>query len=90
MWMAYISPLHFPLVGAAEYHVTAVDDRGNTSWLGRGRLVVMKSVQNVDTLPIVPDDTYLRNPETGLWHRLTVSFEDGVLTPSVSETGVER
>ena len=91
-WSVYASGLHFPDVGVGKYHVTGRDWRGGSVWLGSGRLTVEQSVLNVDpdAIPLVPDDAYVRNPETGLWHKLEVTVENGVLVPEFSDQGVSR
>ena len=91
-WAVYASGLHFPDVGAGRYHVTGKDERGGSVWLGSGSLYVEPSVLNVDAedIPLVPEDAYVRNPATGLWHKLTVTFEDGALVPELSTEGVSR
>ena len=91
-WAVYASGLHFPNVGVAKYHVTGKDGRDGSVWLGRGRLNIEQSVLNVDpdAIPLVPDDAYVRNPVTGLWHKLEVTVENGVLVPEFSDQGVSR
>lgn len=91
-WKVYASGLNFPEEGNAEYNVTAIDSHGNAVWLGRGALSVLPSVLHDagGEAPIVPADTYIRNPATGLWHLLTVEVdESGALVPVLGE-GVER
>lgn len=91
-WSAYLSGLHFPDEGTVEYHVTGLNGRGDSVWLGSGRIRVRPSVLHgaEGDEPLVPEDAYVRNPETGLWHKLTVSIEDGVLVPEISNEGVTR
>lgn len=89
-WYCYASGLNFAEAGEVEYHVTGTDPRGGSHWLGRGKLTIEPSVLTCPEAPIVPEDTYVRNPETGLWHKLTVTFDDGVLTPEVSTEGITR
>lgn len=91
-WAVYASGLNFPNVGVAKYHVTGKDEKDGSVWLGRGRLNIEQSVVNVDAedVPLVPEDAYVRNPATGLWHKLTVVVEDGVLVPELDKTGVTR
>ena len=91
-WSVYASGLHFPNVGVGKYHVTGRDERGGSVWLGCGRLNVEQSVLNVDEgdIPLVPEDAYVRNPATGLWHKLEVTVENGVLVPEFSDQGVSR
>ena len=47
---------------------------------------------DLDNTPdIIPADTYIRNPATGLYHLLTAELnEDGELTISLDPEGVER
>ena len=91
-WGVYVSGLYFPEVGKGKYHVTGKDGRDGSVWLGRGRLNIEQSVLNVDpdAIPLVPDDAYVRNPVTGLWHKLEVAVENGVLVPEFSDQGVSR
>lgn len=90
-WAVYASGLNFQDEGVTKYHVTGIEARGGSVWLGSGRLEILPSVLNADSGSIspVPEDTYIRNPDTGLWHKLTVEVFDGVLTPVVGE-GVTR
>ena len=91
MWKVYLSPLYFPLVGEAEWHLTGRDSIGNAAYMGKGRLKIVESVSDdCGEAPLVPDDTYIRNPNTGLWHKLTVVLEDGDIVPIVDKTGVVR
>lgn len=91
-WRVYASGIYFPDEGKAKYRVTARTPQGDSVHLGAGTLMVVPSVLNVEEtlVPLVPEDAYIRNPATGLWHKLTCTFEDGILTPSVSETGVTK
>lgn len=91
-WRVYASGIYFPEVGRTTYRVTARTPQGDSTQLGAGTLMVSPSVLNVEEtlVPLVPEDAYIRNPATGLWHKLTCTFEDGAITPSVSETGVTR
>jgi hypothetical protein len=91
-WAVYANGLHFPDAGSAKYHVTGRDGKGNNVWLGCGPLAVLPSVLNIaeEEAPIVPEDTYIRNPVTGLWHKLLVSVEGGALVPEIENEGVTR
>ena len=85
--------LYFPTEGMSDWHVTAKDKRGNAVWFGRGRLDIVPTVlgdADGQEPPILPDDTFIRNPVTGLWHRLTVDVENGQLVPTIESEGVER
>lgn len=90
----YLSPFHFPdAADGLVYHIVGTDANGNARWLGTGPLVVLDSPANGSPVApeIVPADTYLRNPATGLYHRLTaVLNEDGELTARLEEEGIER
>ena len=92
MWNVYASGLYFPEVGSVNYHLTGRDGRGNSVWLGSGIVNVLQSAINItdEDVPAVPEDTYLRNPATGKWHKLTVAFEDGALLPIISNEGITR
>ena len=91
-WRLYASGLYFPDEGRAKYRVSARTPQGDSVYLGAGALEIAPSSLNVDEadLPIVPEDTYLRNPATGLWHKLTCTFDDGMLTPIIAKEGVTK
>lgn len=93
-YSCYLSPFFFPDVsGSLEYHVVGTDGKGNARWLGTGALVVLDSPANGSPAApeIVPADTYVRNPVTGLYHKLTAEVnEHGEVTVAVEEEGVER
>lgn len=93
-WSVYASPFCFPDADCGlEYQVVGKDSHGNDRWLGTGRLEVSACGANgsSEEPPIVPRDTYLLNPVTGLYHRLVAEVdEDGVLTVAVDQEGVEK
>lgn len=90
-WYGYVNGLAFPDVGKAEYHITGIDTRGCSHWLGSGVVRVMPSVLHSDAAPIIPEDTYLRNPATGLWHKLTASIDEyGNIVPEIETEGITR
>ena len=93
-WRAYVSPFTFPVVGLSlEYSVVGADGHENPRWLGTGQLNVVECPANgsSDVPPIVPRDTYIRNPVTGLYHLLTATVdEDGNLTLDLSDEGETR
>ena len=66
--------------------------QGDSVHLGEGTLRIVPSSLNVDAaaIPIVPDDMYLRNPMTGLWHKLTCTIEDGDMLPLISKEGITK
>lgn len=91
---AYFAPFCFPDVSnALKYHIVGVDAVGNNRWLGTGALVVMSCPADGsgETPPIVPRDTYIRNPVTGLYHLLTATADDeGNITLDLAAEGIER
>lgn len=90
----YLSPFLFPDVSdALEYHILALDERGNPRWLGSGALIVRDNP--ADGNPVAPDiipaDTYIRNPVTGLYHKLTAEVNElGEIAVGVESEGIER
>lgn len=90
----YLSPFHFPDASdVLEYHVVGTDESGNARWLGSGFLSVIDNpAGGIPVVPeIIPADTYIRNPATGLYHKLTaVMDEDGGITINLAEEGIER
>lgn len=93
-WRAYVQPAVFPLVGLSlEYSVVGMDVLDNPRWLGTGQLnvVACPAAGSADAPDIIPADTYIRNPLTGLYHKLTaVVDEDGNLTINLADEGIER
>lgn len=91
-WRVYASGIYFPDEGKAKYRVTARTPQGDSVHLGEGALRIVPSSLNVDAaaIPIVPEDTYLRNPLTGLWHKLTCTIEDGDMLPLISKEGITK
>ncbi len=91
-WRVYASGLYFPEAGTVAFHLTGLDGNGGSVWLGRGTVVVEPSVLHADSadVPLIPQDTYVRNPETGLYHRLTCVIEDGEIVPQIDGEGVAR
>ena len=90
----YLSPYCFPDVSdALEYHVLGTDTNGNARWLGSGPLEVLDNPANGSPVPpeIIPADTYIRNPATGLYHKLTAEVNDlGEISVGVDSEGIER
>ena len=93
-WRAYCSPFIFPVVGLAlQYSPIGVDAQSNPRWLGTGQLNVVDcpAAGSSDAPEVVPRDTYIRNPVTGLYHLLTATVdEDGNLTLNLSDEGETR
>lgn len=90
----YLSPFLFPDVSdALEYHVLGLDLNGNPRWLGSGALIVRDNPASgsPDVPEIIPHDTYIRNPVTGLYHKLTAEVNDlGEIAVGVESEGMER
>lgn len=90
----YLAPFCFPDVSdALEYHVLGTDEHGNARWLGSGPLIVRDNPANGSPVPpeIIPADTYIRNPVTGLYHRLVAEVNDlGEITVAADPEGIER
>lgn len=90
----YLSPFCFPDVSdALEYHVLGTDTNGNARWLGSGPLEVRDNPANGSPVPpeIIPADTYIRNPVTGLYHKLIAEVNDlGEITVAADPESIER
>ena len=90
----YLSPFCFPDVSdALEYHVLGTDTNGNARWLGSGPLIVRDNPANGSPVPpeIIPADTYIRNPATGLYHKLTAAVNEyGELSIDLESEGIQR
>ena len=91
-WGVYANGLLFQDVGRTTYHISATDSKGNAVWLGKGRLEIVQAALPVspEDIPVIPEDTYVRNPKTGLWHKLTCIIEDGMIVPQIEEEGVVK
>lgn len=91
---AYLSPFLFPDISdALEYHVIGTDENGNARWLGTGPLIVRENPANGSPVPpeIIPADTYIRNPATGLYHKLTAAVNElGELSIELESEGIQR
>lgn len=91
---AYLSPFLFPDVSdALEYHIIGTDENGNARWLGTGPLIVRDNPANGSPAPpeIIPADTYIRNPATGLYHKLTAGVNElGEIVLDCNPEGIER
>ena len=90
----YLSPFYFPEIAPdLRYHVVSTDKDGNQRWLGTGDLRILENPANGSSVApeIIPADTYIRNPVTGLYHKLTAEVnEHGEVTVAVEEEGIER
>lgn len=94
IWRCYLTPLCFSDVSSdLKYDLIGIDGEGNSRHLGVGALRVLVSHLTEDgTLPdVIPQDTYIYNPTTGLWHKLVATVdESGVITTAVEQEGIER
>ena len=94
LWRCYLTPLCFSDVAKdLQYDLIGLDGSNNPRHLGFGPLRVLVSHLTQDgTLPdIIPADTYIYNPTTGLWHKLVATVdESGVITTAVEQEGIER
>ena len=93
-WRVYASPFTFPAAAVnLKYDVIADDAFGNPRWLGRGILEVhdCPADGSGDVPPVIPRDTYIRNPVTGLYHLLTaIVDDDGNITLDLSKEGIQK
>ena len=91
---AYMSPFLFPDVSSSlEYFIIGVDRSGNARWLGTGALIVMDNPANGSPVSpeIISADTYIRNPVTGLYHKLVAEVNEfGEVSVSVDSEGIQR
>ena len=94
IFRCYLTPLCFSDVASdLQYDLIGLDAEGNARHLGVGTLRVLTSHLTEDgALPdVIPQDTYIYNPTTGLWHKLVATVdESGVITTAVEQEGVER
>ena len=90
----YFSPWFFPEASDdLKYHVLGLDSNGNPRWLGSGVLRIEKNPAGGSPVPpeIIPADTYIRNPVTGLYHKITAEVNDlGEITTIVDPEGIQR
>lgn len=92
-WTCYIIPAAFPHAGEYCYDVVGYNADAAPVWLGRGRLAVHENpAAGQGEIPsIIPADTYVRNPVTGLYHLVSAVVDDeGNVTLNVAEEGIER
>jgi hypothetical protein len=88
VWYAYAGGANFPTVGQGSYEVEFEDDEGRTFWSGRGVLSVLLASGGGTVGAGTPADSYVRNPITGLYHKVTVRVNElGEFTTEVSQTG---
>jgi len=92
-WGVYANGAYFLTVtNTAIYHVTAKTHKGDSVYLGSGRLKVIASVLNASEsdVPVLPDDVYVRGAN-GLYYKVTAALdEDGIPYMVVDQNGVTR
>lgn len=93
----YLSPFYFPEIAPdLHYHVMGTDTAApmaNPRWLGTGALRILENPANGSSVTpeIIPADTYIRNPVTGLYHKLVAEInEDGEISVSIEQEGISR
>ena len=89
----HASGANFPAAGCGgSYEVAFTDpETGNTYWCGKGLVNVMKAAGggSFDGGKGNTLDAYARNPATGLWHKITVEFnDDGHPTTNIEQQGI--
>lgn len=91
-WKCYANGFFFPDAGKAHYHVTAKTFKGDSVYLGSGVLRIIPSVLCADTAnAIIPADTYIRNPNTGLWHKIVAELdESGQIVLATEQEGITK
>lgn len=97
-WHCYFSPFYFPAADDdLKYHIIGADTTNPSGavprWLGTGVLRVLDNPANGSTQApeIIPADTYVRNPVTGLYHKLVAEVnEDGELSVAIDEEGISK
>ena len=92
-WTVYVAPGAFPGLSQGElrYDVVGYDKQQNARWQGMGALYVVDCPTEGVEPEILPHDTYARDPETGLYHRITVSKNEyGEWQTEVDQEGVEK
>ena len=94
VWRVYLPSYCFPLVADdLMYRVIGKDLKGETRDLGGGNLRVLETHLSEGGIAptILPNNTYVRNPTTGLWHKLIATVdESGVISIAVDQEGIEK
>ena len=94
-WRVYLMPYCFPKASdlGLKYQIVGTDANGERTWLGTGALGVKDcGAAGSSLIPsVIPADTYVRNPKTGLYHKVTAEVdEDGNITLGVETEGVAK
>ena len=90
----YLSPFYFPdEANGLKYHIVGRDAHDAPRWLGSGTLNVEENPANGSGVvpEVIPSDTYIRNPITGKYHKLTASVNElGEIAIDIDDEGVDR
>ena len=93
-YSCYLSPFYFPDASdALKYHVIGLDSHNSPRWLGSGDLRVFDNPANgsASTPEVIPADTYIRNPVTGKYHKLTAAINElGEIALELDDEGIDR
>lgn len=93
-YRCYLSPFYFPDASEAlKYHIIGQDSHEAPRWLGSGNLRIFDNPANGSSVTpeVIPPDTYVRNPITGKYHKLTAALNAlGELTIDVDTEGIDR
>ena len=88
---AHVPGANFPAAGQGSYEVRHIDDEGRSYWAGRGLLTVETASSGTVTAGYGNAlETYIRNPSTGLYHRVWAEInDDGDITTHTDPQGVQ-
>ncbi|MDD2598372.1 MAG: hypothetical protein PHO37_03985 [Kiritimatiellae bacterium] len=96
----YAASWYFPTAGQTKYEIIFFIPPANPGddpvayWCGSGQLNIMEAATEAylpGPPPIIPPETYVRNPLTGLYHLVTAIQNDyGDITLSVAEEGIHH
>jgi len=89
-WYALAGGANFPAAGQGSYEVEITDGDGNAYWCGRGIVTVQAASGGGTAGAGTPADTWIRNPATGLYHKLIVSVNElGEVSVGIDAQGEE-
>ena len=89
-WYALAGGANFPAAGQGSYEVEITDGDGNAYWCGRGIVTVQAASGGGSAGAGTPADTWIRNPATGLYHKLIVSVNElGEVSVGIDAQGEE-
>jgi hypothetical protein len=87
----HVGGANFPVAGpGGRYEVRIADQEGRTYWCGVGLLTVLPAAGGGSVTGGAGNamDTYIRNPATGLYHRVRAEINaDGDITSTVEQEG---